>query len=204
MSLERYSPCHRCNTMRPRSRLLAGACADGFCARVFVVTDAALAHRAWWLGRYPFTAYLAEDIHQEASLAAWRAADVFDWNRGIRFSTFAWYRMRTAVRQLLRRQHFGQPRRVGDVYEQWDLADDAPATDYPTLLRQCAQDMASPYAARGANATAATMLVLMELGENQSDAARAAGVSRQYASQVRQRLAPESRRRTTLACHRSP
>jgi DNA-directed RNA polymerase specialized sigma24 family protein len=185
---EAYVPCHRCHTKRPRSKLLAGACNDGFCARVFETTNAAEAHKRWWVGRYPYTSFLAEDIRQESSLAAWRASETFDPKRGVLFGTYAFGPMHTAVRTFLRRQFFFQPRRVGDVYEQYRLASpDEARADRPTLLRAATEELIANYKSRGATGRAVPVLLMLEMGDTQSDAARAAGVSRQYVNQVLER-----------------
>lgn len=194
-TFETYIRCFRCGTSRPRHKLLAGICSDGFCVRVLEVSlSVARRHTAWWLRRYPSVSGLREDIFQEASLAAWLARSAFREGRAS-FHTFAFSRMRTAVRTLLevgtgtvtrhvRRCHGAF---VGEVLAPFPSPLE---TDHPTIIAEALIELVGTYVRSGHSARDAELLARLELGQTLAEAGGAIGVTRQRAHQIQRAAQP--------------
>ena len=189
-SFEAYIRCFRCGTSRPRTKLLAGICSDGFCVRVLEVSlGVARRHTAWWLRRYPSVSGLRDDIFQEASLAAWLARGAYKEGRAS-FHTFAFSRMRTAVRALLevgtgavtRYARRGRGASVG--HEGTAHLPSPLETDRPTLLAEALTDLVGTYLRKGHTLRDAELLSRLELGQTLAEAGAAVGVTRQRAHQI--------------------
>lgn len=188
-TFETYVRCFRCGTLRPRTKLLAGICNDGFCVRVLEVSlDVARRHTAWWIRRYPHVSGLREDIFQEASLAAWLARCSFKEDRAS-FHTFAFSRMRTAVRTLLevgtgtvtRYVRRGHSVRLGELSARLPSPLE---TDRSTLIAEALAEFVGTYRRRGHSQRDAELLARLELGQTLADAGGAVGVTRQRAHQI--------------------
>lgn len=188
-TFETYIRCFRCGTSRPRTKLLAGICNDGFCVRVLEVSlDVARRHTAWWLRRYPHASGLRDDIFQEASLAAWLARGAFKEGRAS-FHTFAFSRMRTAVRTLLEVGTGSVTRNVRRGHGAW--MSEVPAhlpspleTDQPTLIAEALAEFVGTYLRKGHSSRDAELFARLDLGQTLADAGRAVGVTRQRAHQI--------------------
>jgi DNA-directed RNA polymerase specialized sigma24 family protein len=145
-------------------------------------------HSSWWIRRYPALHSLREDIAQEATLAAWLAGAAYREGRAS-FHTFAFPRMRTAVRAFLevsstvcsRTVKAGRGSRLGDIPA---AARSALETDRPCLLREAADALLSLYRGRGNSMRDAEVLARLDLGQTLAEAGRAVGVSRQRAHQI--------------------
>lgn len=184
-----YVRCFRCGTSRPQHKLLAGICSDGFCVRVLeVALDVARRHTAWWLRRYPRVAGLRDDIFQEAALAAWLARGTFKEGRAS-FHTFAFSRMRTAVRALLEVGNGTVTRNLRRGGGAWTT--EVPAhlpssleTDRPTLMAEALTELVGTYLRKGLSPRDAELLARLELGQTLAEAGGAVGVTRQRAHQI--------------------
>ena len=188
-TFETYIRCFRCGTSRPRPKLLAGICNDGFCVRVLEVSlDVARRHTAWWLRRFPHVSGLRDDIFQEASLAAWLARGAFKEGRAS-FHTFAFSRMRTAVRTLLDVGTGIVTRNVrrGDGARMSEVPAHLPAlleTDQQTIIKEALAEFVGTYLRKGHSPRDAELLARLELGQTLAEAGGAVGVTRQRAHQI--------------------
>jgi RNA polymerase sigma factor (sigma-70 family) len=166
----------------------------------------ALAQRfvAWLFGRRPMLQNHGEDLRQEAALAAVKAARTFDPRRGVAFLTFAWWQMRAAARDYLRRA-FDPPRALrsyrralmAELASGEEVSVPCEAALIVNLLKPVLLEATRPQRHRrypralGAAAERDVELFLAVLGGvSLADIAREAGISRERARQVVERLYP--------------
>lgn len=166
----------------------------------------ALARRfvEWLLKRWPGLRGHAEDLEQEAAIAALLAARCFEPGRGVGFLTFAWWKMRGAAtrylrkaverKRLLRALASQLPAPLGPV-ESVQVPYDAALV--VNLLRPVLLEATRPQRHRyypralGASAVRDVELFLAVLmGESLAEVGRRCGVTRERARQIVERLKP--------------
>lgn len=186
-TLLQYQRCSKCGTSRPPNILVNNACSDRFCDGVLYLFELAKRHTRWWLRRYPRLASFQDDMIQEASLAAWRAALDYDPGRGAALYTFAFARMRTAVRSFLAASGHGSRtlhERTLQLEEISPPSTEPDEAERPALLREAVEAAESPFVARCASAREARVLAFLATGSTLETAGHFAGVSRQRAHQI--------------------
>ncbi|MCL1874719.1 MAG: sigma-70 family RNA polymerase sigma factor [Synergistaceae bacterium] len=74
----------------------------------------------WLAGRFNVPSLVKQDLIQEGMLALINSVDRFEHRRGVKFSTFAWYRIRGQMINMIERSEHKAPLPVSDeIIERW-------------------------------------------------------------------------------------
>ena len=74
----------------------------------------------WLAGKFNVTSSVKQDLVQEGMLALINSVDRFEYERGFKFSTFAWYRIRGQMINMIERGEHKKPVPISDeIIEHW-------------------------------------------------------------------------------------
>ncbi|MCL2767422.1 MAG: sigma-70 family RNA polymerase sigma factor [Synergistaceae bacterium] len=91
----------------------------------------------WLAGRFNVLSSVKQDLIQEGMLALINSVDRFEYERGLKFSTFAWHRIRGQMINMLERSEQKAPVPVSDeIIEHWT----APIYDEDSETWMCVEE----------------------------------------------------------------
>jgi RNA polymerase sporulation-specific sigma factor len=74
----------------------------------------------WLAGKFNVPASIKQDLIQEGMLALINSVDRFEYERGLKFSTFAWHRIRGQMINMIERSEHKAPTPISDeIIECW-------------------------------------------------------------------------------------
>ncbi|MCL1941721.1 MAG: sigma-70 family RNA polymerase sigma factor [Synergistaceae bacterium] len=74
----------------------------------------------WLAGKFNVPSSVKQDLIQEGMIALINSADRFEYERGLKFSTFAWHRIRGQMINMLERGEYKAPDPAPDeIIERW-------------------------------------------------------------------------------------
>jgi RNA polymerase sporulation-specific sigma factor len=91
----------------------------------------------WLAGRFNVASSVKQDLIQEGMLALINSVDRFEYERGIKFSTFAWHRIRGQMINMIERCEHKAPAPIPDeIIEHWTT----PVYDEDNEIWMCVEE----------------------------------------------------------------